>query len=370
LAANFVMAQTSMGDNAGTYGNHRSAYYGLNAGNMATAGDNVFVGGESGKNATGANAYNNTAVGTYSLTNTTGSYNVAIGSKAGQSLTTGKQNTFIGGTAGRDAICEGNNNTGIGYYSLNSLTTGAANLAIGVSAGTRTTIGYNNVFMGTNAGRYNDTGNNNIYLGANAGQGIHSVLPDTVDFNITGSENIAIGRGAGSFVETGSRNVFIGYKAGKNESLKDVSNQLYIQNSADITTPLIYGDFAKKQVGIGTSDVPDKYAFAVRGHIVAEEVTINLYDADNGGWPDYVFSEDYDLMPLTEIEAEIKKLGHLPGVPSAEEVEENGHALGQMDAILLEKIEELTLHLIDINKEMEKLRERNEETRSSEVEDK
>jgi len=62
---------------------------------------------------------------------------------------------------------------------------------------------------------------------------------------------------------------------------------------------------------------------------------------------------------LTDLETEIATLGHLPGVPSAEEVEENGHALGRMDAILLEKIEELTLHLIDINKEVKTLREEN-----------
>ena len=76
-------------------------------------------------------------------------------------------------------------------------------------------------------------------------------------------------------------------------------------------------------------------------------------------WPDYVFAQDYNLMSLTDLEAEIETLGHLPGVPSAEEVEENGHALGEMDAILLEKIEELTLHLIDINKEVKTLREEN-----------
>ena len=57
------------------------------------------------------------------------------------------------------------------------------------------------------------------------------------------------------------------------------------------------------------------------------------------GWSDYVFADDYDLMPLNEVEAYIQANGHLPEVPSAEEVEANGLSLGASQALLLKKIE-------------------------------
>ncbi|MCB0810418.1 MAG: hypothetical protein KDB96_14165, partial [Flavobacteriales bacterium] len=82
--------------------------------------------------------------------------------------------------------------------------------------------------------------------------------------------------------------------------------------------------------------------------ITAKEVEVTL-----AGFPDYVFEPDYDLMTLEEVEAYIKKNGHLPNVPSAREVEENGLGLGEMNKILLEKVEELTLHLIEQQKRLD-----------------
>lgn len=69
-------------------------------------------------------------------------------------------------------------------------------------------------------------------------------------------------------------------------------------------------------------------------------------------WPDYVFEKDYELMSLEETEAYIQENGHLPNVPSEEEVLENGQSLGEMNKILLEKVEELTLHLIEQQKKL------------------
>jgi len=224
--------------------------------------------------------------------------------------------------------------TFFGYYALGN-SNGANNMAIGFAAGASNDTGGDNVFMGGHSGKHNVSGSSNIYLGATAGSN-----------NTDGHGNIAIGRGAGSLMTTGGYNVFIGN--GANAELPNVSNKLYIQsqhqNSTD-TTALIYGDFAAGKVGIETDYVPSDYTLAVNGKTITEEVQVLL----RTNWPDYVFAEDYNLMSLTDLEAEIETLGHLPGVPSAEEVEENGHALGQMDAILLEKIEELTLHLIKIN---------------------
>ena len=105
-------------------------------------------------------------------------------------------------------------------------------------------------------------------------------------------------------------------------------------------------------VGIGTDD-PKGYKLAVKGSMIAEEVVVKLY----ANWPDYVFTEKYGLMSLDEVESYINENSHLPNVPSAEEVEEEGINLGEMDAILLQKIEELTLYVIDLKKENKKQQE-------------
>jgi hypothetical protein len=93
-------------------------------------------------------------------------------------------------------------------------------------------------------------------------------------------------------------------------------------------------------VGIGTQSPDSK--LAVNGIIHAKEVRVDLT-----GWPDYIFKEGYDIKTLEEVQNYIKKNGHLPNIPSAKEVEENGIELGKMNKLLLEKIEELTLYIID-----------------------
>jgi hypothetical protein len=70
-------------------------------------------------------------------------------------------------------------------------------------------------------------------------------------------------------------------------------------------------------------------------------------------WPDYVFEPEYKLPSLLELEQYIKANKHLPEVPSAEQVKENGLSVGEMNAILLMKVEELTLHLIELKRENE-----------------
>lgn len=106
-------------------------------------------------------------------------------------------------------------------------------------------------------------------------------------------------------------------------------------------------------VGIGTKTPQEK--LSVNGKIRAKEIKVEAT-----GWPDYVFQPHYDLMPLGQVETFIKANGHLPGVPSAQKAEQEGVELGEMNKVLLKKIEELTLHLIELKKEVEQLRrERN-----------
>jgi hypothetical protein len=99
-------------------------------------------------------------------------------------------------------------------------------------------------------------------------------------------------------------------------------------------------------VGIGTGTPTEK--LSVNGKIRAHEVKV-----ETANWPDYVFAKDYQLPSLQETEQHIKEKGHLSGIPSAEEVKANGINLGEMNAKLLKKIEELTLHLIEQEKKNE-----------------
>ena len=105
---------------------------------------------------------------------------------------------------------------------------------------------------------------------------------------------------------------------------------------------------ASGDVGIGTADTRG-FKLGVKGKIAAEEVKV----ATHNNWPDYVFKDNYDLPTLKEVEKHIRTKGHLKDISSAEEVEKNGFYLGEMDAKLLQKIEELTLYTISQEKKLE-----------------
>lgn len=105
---------------------------------------------------------------------------------------------------------------------------------------------------------------------------------------------------------------------------------------------------ANGNLGIGTATPKEK--LSVNGKIRAHEIKVETAD-----WPDYVFEGDYKTTSLTELEKFIKKNKHLPEMPSAKEAETNGVELGEMNKLLLKKIEELTLHLIEKDKEVQKL---------------
>lgn len=102
-------------------------------------------------------------------------------------------------------------------------------------------------------------------------------------------------------------------------------------------------------VGIGTPD-PGSFRLAVNGSVRAKEVVVETE------WSDFVFEDDYDLPSLAEVERHIAEKGHLPDVPSAAEVAAEGVSIGAMQATLLQKVEELTLYLIDLKKENDALR--------------
>ncbi|WP_286863326.1 MULTISPECIES: hypothetical protein [Sphingobacterium] len=99
------------------------------------------------------------------------------------------------------------------------------------------------------------------------------------------------------------------------------------------------------RVGIGTT--APKETLSVNGKIRAQEVKV-----ETSNWPDYVFADGYQLPSLKETAKFIEKNKHLPGVPKAADIEENGLSLGEMNRVLMQKVEELTLHLIHKDNEM------------------
>ena len=114
-------------------------------------------------------------------------------------------------------------------------------------------------------------------------------------------------------------------------------------------------------VGIGT--VTPQAKLAVNGDIFSRKVKVTL-----SGWPDYVFEPTYKLPTLHEVEAFIKQNKHLPDVPSEKEVREKGLDLGDNQAVLLRKIEEQMLYIIDQQKQLEQLKAENQELKKLAIE--
>lgn len=240
----------------------------------------------------------------------------------------GENDTFIGAHSGVGVT--GHSNTCLGAVSGHTLE-GNENTTIGQGSGSHS-IGFGNVFLGQLSG-VGSKGSNNIYLGYETGTG-----------------------------NVGTGNVFLGNELGIYETHQ---NRLMIDNR-NTQLPLIWGDFALDQlkfnakVGIGydfgsypttagSANITN-YNLFVKGGILTEEVRVSLQST----WADYVFNKDYKLPSLVEVENHIKKRGHLINVPSAKEVAENGIELGEMTKIQQEKIEELTLYIIEQNKINEK----------------
>jgi hypothetical protein len=284
----------------------------------------------------------------------TGNANTGIGLNALTSVSTGLGNTAIGVNAMASGSITGQFNIGLGNGSLTNLTGGSQNVGIGWRALSRITSGFYNMGIGTQALFNNNVGNNNVAIG------ISSMLANT-----DGSSNTAIGFNSLISNVNGDGNVAIGNAAGADET---GSNKLYIANSNTVT-PLIYGDFSAKFVSIGDVSVSKRsaagtggYNLLVKGGILTEKVKVAL--ANTTDWADYVFEDSYSLMPLSEVEAFTKANKHLPNVPSADEMVNNGLDVGQTSKMLMEKIEELTLYLIELNKEVQELKAENGELKA------
>ncbi|MEZ4919824.1 MAG: hypothetical protein R2792_12050 [Saprospiraceae bacterium] len=132
------------------------------------------------------------------------------------------------------------------------------------------------------------------------------------------------------------------------------NSNLSVNSDGDIGNDLTVGNNAVvlNRMSIGTTTMATDYVLSVGGKAIAEELRVALQSS----WPDYVFEEGYELPDLCELESYIQTNKHLPGIPSAADVDAQGGVdVGEMQRSLLEKVEELTLIVIEQQKQIELL---------------
>jgi hypothetical protein len=120
-------------------------------------------------------------------------------------------------------------------------------------------------------------------------------------------------------------------------------------NQTDIPDQQVMTWLYNGNVGIGTSTPQE--TLSVNGNIRSKQVKVEI-----ANWPDYVFKKDYQLPSLTDVKAYIDKNQHLPEIPSEAEIAKNGLDLGEMNRLLLKKVEELTLYMIEKDKKEKETR--------------
>lgn len=194
----------------------------------------------------------------------------------------------------------------------------------------------------------------NMFL-KSAGLGI-SIADPLTKLHIANGQDAGFGSTSNGYIMNGAvtgANLIID----NNELLARNNNRkadLYLQNDSG---NVILCANEQGGVGIGVnagSSIPDGYLLAVDGKVISEEVKVQL----SGNWPDYVFDKKYNLLSLDDLKKFIAVNKHLPNIPAAAEVEKNGIELGDMQKKMMEKIEELTLYIIQLE---EKQRQQQQE---------
>lgn len=200
------------------------------------------------------------------------------------------------------------------------------------------------------------SGNNGLYINStgNLGLGTSSLFEKIHvgdEFVISDRGNKMIGRN----YKFDSGSTYKRIKAGVSSmiSFSSAGDIMFYASASDVANSIIPSQ-SKLKVGadgnvcIGTEN-PIGYKLAVNGKIGCKGVVIE----NNSQWPDYVFADGYELRSLSEVEHFIDINGHLPEIPSESTVLAEGVDLGDMSALLLKKVEELTLYMIDQNKRID-----------------
>ena len=249
------------------------------------------------------------------------------------------------------------------YYSTGKVGIGIAapeqNLHINQSTSAESYLHFTNLTTGVAA-------TDGMDIGVNANEIATLWNRENTDmvFGTNGVERLRIKNDGRIGVGTGSP----GYALDINGTVN--ASELLINGQAVNLAPDVWGQngaiayYTAGNVGIGV-DSPTEM-LEVNGKVKTREVNVTL-----NGWPDYVFEPTYSLPTLKEVETHIQKEKHLPNVPSAADVKESGVNLGEMQSILLKKIEELTLYTIEMKKEVDQLKKENKElsTRLKQIEE-
>lgn len=273
--------------------------------------------------------------------NTVGGGNTALGNNAMSLMTSGDFNLSLGLNSMRNSQ-SGSLNTAVGMNALENFKSGDGNTSVGAgSMALGNLIGNGNVGVGLNTLRYLNSGNNNVSIGADSYRAL-----------ITGTNNVSLGFSNARYITSGSNNIFIGsnivpYTTSPNNEL-NIGNWI-IGNNGTIGI----GAFINPLPSDGIASDGNKYKLFVKDGIKTEKVKVDVSSAN--GWADYVFEKDYKLMPLKDLEKYIKGNGHLPEVPTTEEAIKNGIELKEMNILLLKKVEELTLYVIEQQKRIDAL---------------
>jgi hypothetical protein len=348
---------TSYGYSSGVSGLY-SSYFGINSGSAATSGstNNCFFGMYSGLKTTGSE---NTFLGRSSgINNSTGSYNTYIGTWSGQNNIVGSKNTFIGNLAGYNNI--GSNNVFIGY-SAGYNETGSNKLYID-NSNTATPLIYGDfatdlltvngsLGIGTNAP------NDKLDVSGNIRASIFKDR-DNINYYMDLSNSGVSLKTAGSLFLPYGENLYFGSTASANTEyfrLFNVSDgNAYIEYTENlyIKVPGVVNSLTLSSIGnVGIGATNPGAKLDVNGKIRCEEVEV-IADVPAS---DFVFEPEYQLKSLSEVETFVKENKHLPEIPSAAEFKENGYKVGEMDDLLLRKIEQLTLYIIEQEKRIQEL---------------
>ena len=346
--------------------------------------NNLFVGSSAGLANTGlGNIFAGTNAG---LNNTGGNYNTFIGADAGRSNTTAVGNLAIGNSAGYNMTGPANMlvGTNAGYF----LSTGSYNMCLGVNSGYYLTTGAANVSIGPGAGGPNlTTGSGNVFIGNNAVAGVAGVSNSmafgngaSVNVNdaivLGNGVNVGIGNSAPTArleitAATGSGLKFTNLTSASSAATGGANKVLSVDATGNVILVGLTGGAGTTSVGgpvaESTWKEADGYLYnnstngvvikgtgldgnslIVKGGVLSKEVNVKIEGSE--AWPDYVFKPNYKRMTLGEVEKFISINGHLPNIPSATEMAATGNNLGKTDVKLLEKVEELTLYLLDMKK--------------------
>lgn len=371
--------------------------------NNTTGTQNTFIGRDAGANNT-SGSYNVMAGMNAGFASRNGDYNVILGPSAGYRNDSGNENVFIGNLAGEHNL-DGFSNIAIGASAGSINNNGTYNIAIGDHA-----LGIplnspdhvsNNIAIGNNAG-FGIESNSNIIIGNESGMALNGY-----DNVLLGNDIVAHGVNNTYLGSATSAGIFpvpnyataIGYGATIAQDYSVVigdASELQMKVGIGTTTPQskldivcdfgdafqvnVYGEdafsipssgnvmvnkdlhvdstlfvnstlFANTTLLVNTTLGKPGYEMSVNGQIACEEVLVQASE----DWPDYVFAEDYDLMDFQNLRSYLQENKHLPGIPTAAMVAEQGIHIGDMQKRLLEKVEEMALYILQLESRIKTL---------------